>query len=97
MSPDTPVTKAELERRVNEAMTAVLREHREANQHQDEAWNMGFRAIREDFNGLVTRELSQLHLLLEAKLDPIRKVAYGTVGLLVAVLVVLVAYVVGQK
>lgn len=92
MPPESAVTHAEMERRLSEVIHAVLKEHREANQHQDEAWNLGFRAIRDDFAGQMKHDMSQLHALIEAKLDPIRRVAYGTVMLLVSVLMLFLGY-----
>ena len=90
--PDTAVTRSELERRLSETMAQILKEHREANQHQDEAWNLGFRAVRSDFTTQLSIELRHFESLLEAKLDPLRKVSYGSVALLVSVLLIGLSY-----
>jgi hypothetical protein len=97
MSPEAPVTRAEMERRLAETMQDILREHREAQQHQDEAWNQWFRAIRLDFKDQLGAELGHFNLLLEAKLEPIRKVSYGSVALLVSVLLIFLAVMVQHK
>lgn len=78
--------------------TAMRIEFADSQKHQNEEWNKGFRAIRADVQAGIesvrddVRDRSDaLEKLFLARLDPVRNVAYGMVGMLMVILTGLLA------
>jgi hypothetical protein len=90
MTPPDAITRAEFEDR----MDRLRKEIQTDGLRQDQEWNLGFRAIREDVkHGIdavrddVATRADALEVLFNARLDPVRAIAYGLVGtLLIGVL-----------
>lgn len=93
------LTRSEFEERMNRLQTlahmefaAMRAEFKDAQDRQDEEWNKGFRAIREDqqraFDSLQTNIRQDLRNFVTtdvfvARLNPVQSVAYGIVALMV--------------
>ena len=94
MAPPDFVTRTEFEDRLGQ----LRRDTQALNDHQDNEWNTGFRAIRADVEkgiasvqGDVARRSDALEKLFAAQLDPVVKVMYAMVGTLFLILTGLVA------
>lgn len=96
--PDAAVTRQELEARMqaiqvamHNEVAALRAEHKSANDHQDEEWNKGFRAMREDMNNGFDQVRQDLRSFVTndvfvAKIGPVQAVAYGMVALLMSLM-----------
>ncbi len=93
-----PIIRAEFEERM-ERMDAAIRlefahlrsEVKDANDHQDEEWNKGFRALREDNARAFDLLRSDLRSFVTtdvfvARINPVQAVAYGLVALLMTLM-----------
>lgn len=99
MSPaDDAVSRQEFEARMRTIQVAMQNEvatlrseHKSANDHQDEEWNKGFRAMREDMNKGFDQVRQDLRSFVTndvfvAKIGPVQAVAYGMVALLMSLM-----------
>ena len=96
MSPSSEFTRTELEERLDRFKLAMLQEIRTANEHQDQEFNKGFRALREDYAAgmeIIRQDLRNFvtNDVFVARLTPIQAVAYGLVALLMSLMTGMVA------
>ena len=102
MTPQDPLTRAELDERLDRFKMAVIAEMTAQQLQQDTAFNLGLRSLREDLTGGLDgiradlREFVTKEYLL-ARLSPVQLVAYGMVGMLAFLLTGLLAGVMAKR
>lgn len=92
-SESTNLPREEIEARMERRIVELRREFQQSQAHQDEEWNKGFRAIREDIavsessvKDYIKSQIEAFEKLFLARLSPIQLVSYGMVGMLAVIL-----------
>ena len=88
---DVGILRAEFEDKLAQFRVMMLAEIRAQNDHQDQEFNKGLRALREDFAEGIAAIRNDLRSFVTndvfiARLSPVQAIAYGLVALLMSLM-----------